>query len=74
MPFCVWKIVRAGRGHLGLSLKQNGVKRLMVGSGSYSQAGWFPAGRGDTRAWQHLWTNQSEELLRVLQSTIQQWQ
>lgn len=63
--------MRAG-GHQGSSLKQNGAKRLMVGSGGYSQAGWFPW--GDARVKQHLWTSQSEEVLRALQSTAQQGQ
>lgn len=62
-------------GHQGRSLKQNGVKRLMVGSRGYSQAGWFRwGGAGDTRVKQHLWASQSEELLRALQSTAQQGQ
>lgn len=61
-------------GHQGRSLKQNGVKRLMVGSGGYCQASWFRWGAGDTRVKQHLWASQSEELLRALQSTAQQGQ
>ncbi|AWT15229.1 hypothetical protein DM611_13580 [Stenotrophomonas maltophilia] len=53
--------------------KQNGVKSLVVGSGSSLQL----AGAGeaaDTRVKLHLWTNQSEEQLRALQSTAQQGQ
>jgi len=63
-----------GGGHQGRSLKQNGVKRLMVGSRGYSQASWFRWGAGDTRVEQLLWASQSEELLRALQSTAQQGQ
>ena len=53
--------------------KQNGVKSLVVGSGSSLQL----AGAGeaaDTRVKLHLWTNQSEDQLRALQSTVQQGQ
>ncbi|WP_162622068.1 T6SS effector BTH_I2691 family protein [Stenotrophomonas maltophilia] len=53
--------------------KQSGVKSLVVGSGSSLQL----AGAGeaaDTRVKLHLWTNQSEEQLRALQSTTQQGQ
>lgn len=50
--------------------KRNGVKSLVIGSGSSLQL----AGAGeaaDTRVKLHLWTNQSEEQLRALQSTVQ---
>ena len=53
--------------------KQNGAKSLVAGSGSSLQL----AGAGevaDTRVKLHLWTNQSEEQLRALQSTAQQGQ
>lgn len=53
--------------------KRNGVKSLVIGSGSSLQL----AGAGeaaDTRVKLHLWTNQSEEQLRTLQSTAQQGQ
>ena len=53
--------------------KQNGVKSLVVGSGSSLQL----AGAGeaaDTRVKLHLWTNQSDDQLRALQSTVQQGQ
>ncbi|WP_442246716.1 hypothetical protein ACS0OQ_13035 [Stenotrophomonas riyadhensis] len=53
--------------------KQRGVKSLVVGSGSSLQL----AGAGeaaDRRVKLHLWTSQSEEQLRALQSTTQQGQ
>jgi len=53
--------------------KPNGVKSLVVGSGSSLQL----AGAGeaaDTRVKLHLWTNQSDDQLRALQSTVQQGQ